>query len=831
MNDILHHMDTYAPISVHSEAIAKRAEVIREHLNVYLRHGWRVFPVWPIRGGRCTCGNPSCSSPGKHPIGPLAPRGFRDATTDPARVAAWWDRVPDANIGIATGRESGLVVLDVDPRHGGDDTLEALQATHGKLPETLEVITGSKGRHLYFKYPAGVSHMKNTAGALGAGLDTRADGGYVVAPPSSHTSGCDYWWEVSGDPEDSAPAELPGWLLALLNPVAERERPALRPPSSPTPTVSTHPPARVESILEGCGWLRHCVADAATLPEPEWYGLLSVVGRCEDGVRLAHEYSRPYPQYQPVETQKKVEHALADAGPITCARVEAEFGGGWCQECAHRGQIRSPIVLGMPRGPRGNERSGRPSTVDVLIALADESGAELWHTPEGDAYATLPAGDHREHWPVGSRAMRQWLAARYYVARQRGPGAQALQEAVDALAGRALYAGPKYPVFTRLAHTTESIYLDLADPDWRAIEVTPTGWRIVENPPVRFRRPRGALPLPAPVGGGDIGELREYMNVGTEDDWRLLVSWLVGALRPTGPYPILVLQGEQGSAKSSAARLLRGLVDPNIAPVRAAPRDERDLMIAARNGWFVAFDNLSTVPDWLSDALCRIATGGGFATRTLYADTEETIINAQRPIILNGIDDLVHRDDLRDRALVLHLPVIPDEKRRDERTLHQQYEVARPLILGALLDAVSMALYRQDSIRLGALPRMADFAIWVSAAEPALPWPEGAFLTTYTGSRLEQAAEAAEYDLVAGAVRALVNKGGIWTGTAAALLEQLNELTDEQTRRSRGWPTTPRALGNRLRRIAPMLRAVGVEVEFVRTGHDRRRVIKVETVM
>ncbi|HCE18528.1 MAG TPA: hypothetical protein DEQ80_11775 [Anaerolinea thermolimosa] len=192
--------------------MTEKADVF-DFVLAYAARGWHVLPLHSVRGGRCTCGRADCTSSGKHP---RTPHGVTDATTDLNALAEWYERWPDANVGIATGGKSGLAVLDIDPRHGGDDTLLDLEVKHGKLPSTLEVLTGGGGRHLYFKHPAGVQYLKSGAGVLGAGLDIRADGGYVVAPPSNHVSGNPYVWEASSDPENDEPADLPGWLLNLL---------------------------------------------------------------------------------------------------------------------------------------------------------------------------------------------------------------------------------------------------------------------------------------------------------------------------------------------------------------------------------------------------------------------------------------------------------------------------------------------------------------------------------------------------------------------------------------------------------------------------------------
>ena len=133
------------------------------------------------------------------------------------------------------------------------------------------------------------------------------------------------------------------------------------------------------------------------------------------------------------------------------------------------------------------------------------------------------------------------------------------------------------------------------------------------------------LPLPMPERGGSIEALRPFLTLSNENDFVLVVAWLLAALRPTGPYPLLAISGEQGSAKTVLSKLLRSLVDPNVAPVRAFPREERELMIAANNGHLLAFDNLSGLPGWLSDAFCRLASGGSFALRRLYTDDEEVL--------------------------------------------------------------------------------------------------------------------------------------------------------------------------------------------------------------
>lgn len=469
------------------------------------------------------------------------------------------------------------------------------------------------------------------------------------------------------------------------------------------------------------------------------------------------------------------------------------------------------------------------SAAEMLVAIAEL--ASVFRAADGDTcYATVEINSHRETWPMRSKGFRRWLVGQFYRIERKPPGGQAVADALGVIEARAQFEGAVHPVHVRVAGSDTAIYLDLTNEAWDVVKVTEDGWRIVADPPVKFRRARGMLPLPTPKPGGHIDGLRQFVNVADEDQWTLLVAWLVAALRPQGPYPVLALLGEQGTAKSTTQELFRSLIDPNVAPLRAAPTDVRDVMIAASNGWGVCFDNLSSIEPWLSDCLCRLATGGGFSTRELYSDGDEMIFVAQRPVMLNGIGAVVERADLLDRALIVDLPLIDEHRRREKREFWAAFEAARPALLGALLDAVSAALALAPQINLEAKPRMADFAIWATAAEPGLGLEDGAFMAAYAGNRDSIHELALEASAVAASVRTLANREA-WKGTAAELLAELGSIADEATKKAKSWPTTPRGLANALRRVAPNLRAVGVAIAFTdeQALGQRRRQIAIRT--
>lgn len=465
-----------------------------------------------------------------------------------------------------------------------------------------------------------------------------------------------------------------------------------------------------------------------------------------------------------------------------------------------------------------------PTQADILIDLA--GAAELFHSADGTALADILINEHRETWPVRTKGFRRWLARQFFEQTGGAPSSEALQSALNVIEAKAHFDGPEWPVFIRVGGLDGRLYLDLGDEAWRAVEIDATGWRIIDKPPVRFRRAAGMQPLAVPMPGGSVETLHAFLNVQSDQDFVLVVAWALAVLRNKGPYPALVLSGEQGSAKSTFSAILRALLDPNTAPLRALPREDRDLFIAASNGHVLAFDNVSGLPAWISDTLCRLATGGGFAVRQLYTDQDEVLFDAARPVILNGIEDIVTRPDLADRAVFLTLEPIPEERRRPEAELWAAFEAERGRILGVLLDAVVEGLKRLPDTRLPKLPRMADFALWASACETAI-WPAGTFWSAYCGNRDEAVEGVIDADPVAAAVRAVMLERTEWTGTASDLLGALGEAAGERIAKSKTWPDSPRALSGRLRRAATFLRKIGIEVSFEREGRARTRVIRI----
>ncbi|SMQ60914.1 hypothetical protein SAMN05444673_0439 [Bacillus sp. OV166] len=455
-----------------------------------------------------------------------------------------------------------------------------------------------------------------------------------------------------------------------------------------------------------------------------------------------------------------------------------------------------------------DKKEEKETQSQVLIRLA--TGFEVFHTKEKETYATFKVRDHYETWPLKGSGFKLWLTKKYFEEYGKAAGGQGMTDALNVLNAKALFEGKEYSVFTRIAEKDNVIYIDLCNENWEVVKVDENGWEVISNPPCKFVRSNLVKELPRPVRGGSLGELKQFINFQYEDDWKLIVAWILAALRPGIPYPLLNIQGEQGSAKSTTTKVIRAIVDPSQMPLRNLPKEERDLSIAAKNTWVLAFDNLSGLSNMMSDALCKLSTGGGLATRKLYSDDEEAVFNIIRPVILNGIDDIAKRQDLLDRAIVISLPSIKEEKRTDEKTFWENFEKSHARILGALLNVLSEAIKELPSTKLKDKPRMADFAQWVTAAEKGLEWEAGEFLTIYTQNRNEAIDQGLDSDPVAVAVQVFMQTRISWEGTAAETVAELGRYIDERTKYSKAWPSD-RKLKERLRRIAPGLRTKGIE--------------------
>jgi hypothetical protein len=498
-------------------------------------------------------------------------------------------------------------------------------------------------------------------------------------------------------------------------------------------------------------------------------------------------------------------------------------------------------------GPAHDPGAHRPSIADRLIslvpdallfvALDDEKDRD--DNDKGRVFVEVNEGGVRELHALRSTRVRRWLMRRYQAEAGRAANADALKQAIDTVEGRGFARSiPRHVVYCRTARIDGTIWIDLCNANWQAIKVTNAGWEVADTPPVRFRRGKGmqALPTPvrpAPVRGDDLLEtpetslrrgrlaalenLRSLLNLRADEngdaDFVMVVGWLLMALGGLGPYPLMVFTGEHGTAKSTSMRILRAMSDPHEAGLRSPPQDKDALRVAAANSFVLAFDNLSYLPVWLSDALCRISTGAADGKREHYADLEEIIVKLLAPVMLNGIDEFVKRPDLASRSIFALLNPIPETDRVKESTIGARIAQAAPVVLGALLDGLSEGLRRENTAPLALLPRMADFAQWVSDCETAF-WTKGEFTKAYEQNRKGALAALLEGSILATVLRRWLAglEGDRWEGAPADLHAALIIAAQDRERALREWPKAANRMSDQLTRIAPALREIGVEV-------------------
>ncbi|HEX5084217.1 MAG TPA: bifunctional DNA primase/polymerase, partial [Blastocatellia bacterium] len=635
----------------------------------------------------------------------------RRPTDDELR--AWIARYPGIGIvgGEVSGRDgAGLEILDLESIAPIDDFRQLVdEAAPGLLDHLPRVRTPTGGRHVYYRCETVEGNQKlaqraeivtgddlpRTAdGAIDKAaikkdglreidgkyfkirtlIETRGEGGQVLSPlclPGTHPSGGVYEL-INGDLRDipTITARERECLLTAARACNEFVEPTKAKGTreakagegrGPKPGADYNARSdafeKSKALLEDHGWT--VFRDQGVGP------LLSRPGvddhcsaRLFNGGALHVFSSNAVPfnineTYSPFAVYTELKHD-GDYPAATRALAAAGYGDQSKRQTKQAADSQADPKPGADVEAEG----GKQSLAATLIkfALAD---SKLFHDAGGDCFATVEVKGHQETYKIGSRAHKDWLAQLLYSKTQQAARTDALGDTVAILRAKALYDGDKMEAHVRLAEHDGSIYLDLCDDQWRQVKIAKSGWGVIksEDSPVRFVRAKGMLALPEPKHGGDIGLLRDLLNLpeNDKDNWPLIAGWLVSAFKPSSDgfdYPLLSIHGEQGSGKSTAQRLLRDLIDPNRATLRAAPRDERDLAIAAAHGRVISCDNLTQISEPLSNAFCRLATGGGFATRELFSDDGEVIFDAQRPVIVNGISEVVTKSDLLDRSIL-----------------------------------------------------------------------------------------------------------------------------------------------------------------------------------
>lgn len=705
-------------------------------------------------------------------VGQKAPsvswKTYQRKRTD-VELGSLFGNADEANYWVATGPTSGVFVLDID-----NDAAETWwRATVGFGPQMDATVCArtSKGHHYYFALPEGADWKGWSYHEGDLSFDVRGDGQGVIAPPSIHESGVVYEWVRS--PDDCKFLPVPEWLQTKAQTFAYAGVAKSEPePRKTLAGLLANPPKGSDSGRNN--WL----------------------------TKVAGHLAR---QYRDSETEYW--RALTEANrnlsyPLDDQEVEKTGASIWGTDSRnHPGEP--------PAKPAEEEKTEKKSAATLLVELAEEI-YRFGQSEEGDVFGLKPGSHVVRNLSGDKTSLRSELSIGFYRRYKKAPAQQALADAQKVIEGAAQEKTPE-AVALRVAEAEGAIWVDLGGGDERVIRIADGNWEIRDEAPVLFARTALTAELPVPQRGVDLERLWGHLNV-NELDRPLVLAWLAQALLQPGlPHPVLTLFGEQGTAKSTLTRRLVSLIDPSPVPVRKPPKDGEAWISAAQGSYVVGLDNLSSIPDWFSDALCRAATGDGDIRRTLYQDKRLTVFAFRRAVVLNGIDVGALRGDLASRAVLVNLDRITTV--RTERAMAEEWEADYPGLVGAVLSFVAKVREELPNGSAENPPRMADYANVLAATDR--------LLGTNGLSRYGDLEETlAEDSITANPFLAqIVEQGRDISGTAKEIHQRIGQ--SDHWQRAKGWPSTPRYVTTLLTRNAPALRKAGWEVESIQDRHKK----------
>lgn len=447
----------------------------------------------------------------------------------------------------------------------------------------------------------------------------------------------------------------------------------------------------------------------------------------------------------------------------------------------------------------------------------------LYHSDEGETYLELRLENGAQNWPIDSEKVNGYLLNLYYENFKSLPDEKSIKKVVQVLSFKA-QKKEKSRFWFRTGLYENKIYLDLSDQHNNFIQIDELGWQVVSTSPIKFYRSASSQPMCTPLSGGNINNLRHFLNLVSDKDFILFLSFMVGALFPNKQFPLLILQGPQGSGKTTATDILKELLDPSVPTLRAFPYNEQDIFIAARNAHLICYDNLSGINNRMSDCLCKISTGCGISGRKLYTNKEEYFIELTRPVVINGIDDLTTRADLVDRSLVINLEKLPSIERKSSIEMKEKFQEMKPYFLGQVCDGLVSALKNKNKIELNEKPRMVDFCIIACAGLQKFNYEVDDVLQAFLNNKKEIALETIESNPVGRIIKSFMQDNKRWEGTVTELFTSLIRFQNSEFM---GVDLkSPNYISRELKRISQALESEGILLEKGRVSERRYIVLK-----
>lgn len=423
----------------------------------------------------------------------------------------------------------------------------------------------------------------------------------------------------------------------------------------------------------------------------------------------------------------------------------------------------------------------------------------------------MTVDNHIEVWDINGSDFNIWLNGLYYKETNKPIRKESLAQATAILSAKARFDNKEtIPLSTRVAKTEDAFWYSLSNRQWQAVKITPDGWKVDDNPPILFKQYRHQLPQVAPTSNGDIYKIFNYLNI--KEYHTLFLCWLISCFIPDIPHPMPIFYGEKGAAKSTSCTLLKKLIDPSALETLTIQYSAKSMAVNLQQHWFLPFDNVSHINTELSDTLCRAITGGGIQQRKLFSNADDYIFTFKRCLALNGISNVATRSDLLDRAILVELSRISEDKRRELSEIQRDFEKDLPYILGGVFDVLSKAMRIYPDVKLDKLPRMADFARWGYAIGEALGDLGQLFLDEYRINYNRQNIEVLNSSVASVLMINFMKNRESWRGRVSDLLNEFYLLAPSLgiSTKSKEFPTKANVLSRRLNALKSNLKSVGI---------------------
>ncbi|MBI5414466.1 hypothetical protein HZA38_03035 [Candidatus Peregrinibacteria bacterium] len=483
---------------------------------------------------------------------------------------------------------------------------------------------------------------------------------------------------------------------------------------------------------------------------------------------------------------------------------------------------------------KSEENSGnreKKSQSDLLLEIVEkDTRIRLFHDDLKESYVQFPVKNHLEIWKCRSKAFKQWLAKIYWETHKKAPNSDALNTALNVIEAKAIFDSPQHKLWNRVAWHEDVLWYDLCNEEWQAVRISEEGWSIFNTPPILFKRHNHQQAQVLPASEGNFNLLLEFININDDDHKLILLVWIVSCFIPDFPHPIPFIYGAQGSAKSTLSRILRKLIDPSVLETSGFPKNIAELVQQLSHHWCIIFDNISQMPEWISDEFCKAVTGGGFSKRELYTDDDDIMFSFKRCIGINGINLVATKPDLMERGILFELHRISPENRMQEKELWKKFDSLRPQLLSGIFHALSHVLRIKNTISIAEPPRMADFSLWGCAIAEALEYTQEAFLSAYSKNIKSQNEEVLYENVVAICVVTLLEERDEWEGTPSELLDIFRRIAEEKSidPKDPNFPKAANALSAKLNQLKTNLAEEGISIQ--KFEEKRKRVIRIQKI-